>query len=324
MSDYASVVERTRKAFASVARLEAELARAPEDANLQVDLAAMNKLAVRSQQQLFALSETNHVEVCNYRLLPESADRYALPFVSQSLLSFQYLFTQIHDAFKNGPKPFATYGHEAFEESTLELAYTYSGSLGVVLLAPSDRDFFSGNLDRSIEALYQVIDIDSRDAVRDVAKSLGNAVVKRVHDWSQANIRGGFAADVRFNRSDGKQLGEVIERRRLENIVSIIQATSDSKTEEKIVTGHLVGGDIQSGAFHFVVPNGEDYRGKLSKDFSRDTEMTLGNRYRARIRETRTVTYSTEKVERKVELVGLIADPIKSPPEIGPTGPAAS
>lgn len=321
MSDYASVVERTRKAFASVARLEVELSRAPEEAGLQINLAAMNKAAQQSQQQLFALSESNHVEVCNYRLVPEKAQHYGLSYVSQSLLSFQYLFTQIHDAFKNGPKPFATYGREAFEESTLELAYTYSGSLGVVLLAPSDRDFFSGNLDRSIEALFQVIDIDSRDAVRDVAKSLGNAVVKRVHDWSQANIRGGFAADVRFNRSDGRQLGEVIERKRLENIVSIIQATSDSKTEDKIVAGLLIGGDIQSGAFHFVVPNGDDYRGKLAPDFSRDTEMTLGNRYRARIRITSTVTYSTEKVDRKIELVGLIYDPVippQTPPIIGP------
>jgi hypothetical protein len=313
MSDYASVVERTRKAFASVARLEAEISRAPHNPSLQVNLAAMNKLAQKSQNELFAFAESSHVEVCNYRLLPENAGSYGLPFVSQSLLNFQYLFTQIHDAFKNGPKAIASFGQEAFDESILELAYTYSGSLGVVLLAPSERDFFSGNLDRSIEALFQVIDIDSRDAVRDVAKNLGNAVVKRVHDWSQANIRGGFAADVRFNRSDGRQLGEVIERKRLENIVSIIQATSDSRTEDKIVTGHLIGGDIQSGSFHFVVPNGEDYRGKLAKDFSRDAEMTLGNRYRARIRETTTITYSTEKVDRKVELVSMIPLPVEGP-----------
>jgi hypothetical protein len=318
MSDFASVVERTRKAFASVARLEAELARAPENAGLQINLAAMNKLANQSQQQLFALSESNHVEVCNYRLVPETAKRYALPYVSQSLLSFQFLFTQIYDAFKNGPKPYATYGQEAFNESVLELAYTYSGSLGVVLLAPSEREFFSGSLDKSIEALFQVIDIDSRDTVRDVAKNLGNAVVKRVHDWSQANIRGGFAADVRFNRSDGRHLGEVIERRRLENIVSIIQATSDEKTEEISVTGMLVGGDIQSGTFHFVVPNGDDYRGKLANEFPPHTEMTLGKTYRARIRETTKLTYATEKLERIVHLMALSSAPT------GRKGPSAA
>ena len=305
MSDYASVVERTRKVFASVARLEAELSRAPRNPSLQVNLAAMNKLAQKSQNELFAFAESSHVEICNYRLLPESAASFGLPFVSQSLLSFQYLFTQIHDAFKNGPKAIASYGQEAFNESVLELAYTYSGSLGVVLLAPSERDFFSGNLDRSIEALFQVIDIDSRDTVRGVAKSLGNAVVKRVHDWSQANLKGGLAADVRFKRSDGRHLGEVIERKRLENIVSIIQATSDQKTDETSVSGLLVGADIQSESFHFVVPNGDDYRGKLAKEFSSDTEMTLGKRYIARIRETTTLIYATEKTERKVELVAL-------------------
>jgi hypothetical protein len=115
------------------------------------------------------------------------------------------------------------------------------------------------------------------------------------------------------------QLGEVIERKRLENIVTIIQATADSKTEDKIATGFLIGGDIQSGSFHFVVPNGDDYRGRLAKDFSKDTEMTLGKRYRARIRETTTVTYSTEKVDRKVELVSMIHVPADGP--IGPIGP---
>jgi hypothetical protein len=230
-------------------------------------------------------------------------------------LKFQYLFSQIHDAFKNGPKLYATYGQEAFDESLMEFAYTYSGSLGVVLLAKSRKDFFSGNLDKSIEALFQVIDIDSRDTVRDVAKNLGNAVIKRVHDWSQANIRGGFAADARFNRSDGRHLGEVIERRRLENIVAIIEATSDEKTEERQVSGMLVGGDIQSGSFHFVVPNGDDYRGKLAKDFSQDTDMTLGKNYRARIRETTKMTYATEKLERTVHLVALF--------EVGgPSGPS--
>lgn len=65
MSDFASVVERTRKAFASVSRLEEALFRSPEDRSLQVNLAAMRKAANQSQDQLFRLSEYRHVEVYN-------------------------------------------------------------------------------------------------------------------------------------------------------------------------------------------------------------------------------------------------------------------
>src|SRR5262245_24352207 len=102
MSEIASAVERTRKAFASVSRLEAEISRAPSDRALQLNLAAMKKMAMESQEQLFRYSETKHIEVCNYRLLPEAAENYALPYVSDSMLKYQNMFSQVYDSKKNG------------------------------------------------------------------------------------------------------------------------------------------------------------------------------------------------------------------------------
>jgi hypothetical protein len=306
MSAIASVVERTRNAFASVSRLEAAVSRAPHDRALQLNLAAANKLAQQSQDQLFAASQAKHIEVCTYRLVPATAVGFSLPAVSKSLLEYQNLFSQIYDAKKNGPKTNAVFGDEALQESLLDFGYSYSGSLGVVLLAHSDQDFFGGKLDPAIEALFQVLDIDSRDAVRDVARVLGTAVVKRIHDWSQVNIQGGFAADVRWSKSDGRQLGEVIERRRMETIVDIISATSDETTKDIVVVGRLIGADLSSETFHFQVVNGEGYRGQLAKEFNRSTEMILGKQYSAHIRETQKTVYSTEKLERKQELVSLL------------------
>jgi hypothetical protein len=305
MSEYASVLDRARGAFAAVARLEEALARAPERTDLQTNLLASRKLARQSQEQLYRFAETRKIEVCNYRLLPESAERYSLQYVSGSFLQYQLLFSQIHDAKKNGPKIRATMSKDILEESSLEFGYSYGGSLGVVLLMQSDRDLLEGKMDHSIEALFQVLDIDSRDAVRDVAENLGKAVVRRIHDWSDTNIKGGFAADIRWNRSDGRQLGEVIERRRMESIVHLIEATSEEKISELGFVGYLLGGDLRSKSFHFVVPNGETYKGHLADDFSGDTEMTLGRLYRARIKETATTTYATDKTERSFELLFL-------------------
>lgn len=252
MSEYTSAVERARRAFASVSRLEGALAREPDRADLQTNLAASQKLARKSQDQLFRLSEIQHIEVSNYRLLPESAQGYVLPCVAQLLLEYQNLFSQIFDALRNGPKERATLGREALEESSMEFAYSYSGSLGVVLFVPSERGLFSGKLDESIDALFQVLNIDSQSTVRDVARTLGRPVVKRIHDWSDANIKGGFATDVRWNRSDGRQLGEVIERRRMEKIVEIIGATSDQQMEEMSVVGILIGAILE--VVLFILP----------------------------------------------------------------------
>lgn len=290
-----------------MSRLEVALARSPQRRDLQTNLAAGHKLARQAQDALLRLSEVQHIEVCNYRLLPEAANGYSLSHVSRSLFEYQNLFSQIYDALKNGKKERAVIGREAMEQSDLEFAYSYSGSLGVVLFAQSERQFFEGGLDSSIDALFQVLEIDGQHSVRDVANNLGRAVVKRVHDWSGVNIDGGFATDVRWNRSDGRQLGEVIERRRMEKIVGIINATSDKQTETIEAKGMLIGGNIKSRSFHFAILDGKDYRGYLDGEFDNSTSMTLGKTYNARIRETKVLHYALEKMETTYELLSLAA-----------------
>ncbi|UYW32536.1 hypothetical protein [Methylorubrum extorquens] len=280
--------------------------REPDSKALRMNLAAKQKLVRQLRSRLLELAQETQIEVCNYRLVQVENRRYGLAYVSESMLTYQNLFTQVHDAKKNGPKAKATFGNEALEESMLEVGYTYAGSLGVVLLAPAQRDMFQhGALDDSIDAFFDVVEIDSRPAVRQIAQSLGNAVVKRVHDWSVANVKGGFDADVRWNRSDGRQLGQIVDRARMERIVGIIEAASDESSEAIPVFGTLVGLDVKTGSFHLVVPNGDDFKGLLGPDFDRAREWPVNRAYAAKVLETRTTIYSTEQTRRQHTLLGL-------------------
>ncbi|WP_156312056.1 hypothetical protein [Methylobacterium platani] len=305
MSDYASVAEEARRAFASVARLELASMREPESKALRINLAAKQKLANQLRARLLEAAEESNVEICNYRLVRAEGNQYGLAYVSESMLGFQYLFTQIYDSKKTHPKSKATFGTESLTESLLELGYTYSGSLGVVLMAPTKRDLFSRNLDSSIEELFDVVEVNSAASVKEVANKLGNAVVKRLLDWSKANVRGGFDADVRWNRSDGRQLGQFIDKQRMEKISNIIEATSDVSRETVTARGTLVGIDVKAGNFHLVVPNGEDYRGKLSDSFSRDRVVQVNHAYNATIIEEKITTYATDKTVKTHTLVLL-------------------
>ncbi|BDL41847.1 hypothetical protein [Methylorubrum sp. GM97] len=280
--------------------------REPDSKALRMNLAAKQKLVRQLRSRLLELAQETQIEVCNYRLVQVESRRYGLAYVSESMLTYQNLFTQVHDAKKNGPKAKATFGNEALEESMLEVGYTYAGSLGVVLLAPAQRDMFQhGALDASIDAFFDVVEIDSRPAVRQIAQALGNAVVKRVHDWSAANVKGGFDADVRWNRSDGRQLGQIVDRARMERIVGIIEAASDEASETIPVIGTLVGLDVKTGSFHLVVPNGDDFKGLLGPDFDRAREWPVNRAYAAKVLETRTTIYSTEQTRRQHTLLGL-------------------
>ncbi|UCI06304.1 hypothetical protein [Mesorhizobium sp. B1-1-8] len=301
----ASAVERARKAFATVSQLEEAVSREPTSRALQINLSAARKFAEQTQARVLELAEQDHVEVCNYRLLPAKAVGYALASVSSSLLGYQNLFSQIHDAIRNGPKLKAVIGAEAMEESLLEFGYSYSGSLGVVLFVPSEKTLLDGTLDASIDALFQVVDLSDQHDVRDIARTLGTPVLKRVYDWSESNAKGGFSADLKWRRSDGRQLGELITLDRMQRMVEVIGRTSDVETINHRVTGVLVGLDVKSGRFRLTVPDGEDFVGMLGDNFPRMLMFTVNRPYDAHIVESRTTRYATETVERKFALVTL-------------------
>lgn len=305
VSDYASAAERARRAFASLSQIEDAIARAPHERSLQINLASKLKYARRMQEQLAHVAAVKHVELCNYRIMPGEDGRYLLPAVSKSLLNYQYVFSQVHDALINGAKSKAQIGREAWQASQMELGYTYSGSLGVVLMAPSERSFFDGNLDRSIDAVFQVLAINDEHDVRDIAKTMGEAVIKRVHDWTAANVEGGFDLDIRWSRSDGRQLGRVVEREEMAKIVGLIERTSDEKVENLVFDGILIGADLKAGSFHFVVPDGEDLRGSFASEYEHGGSVEVGLRYLANIRRFSKVTYSTGREEKRLELIGL-------------------
>jgi hypothetical protein len=295
MSDYAYVADRARRAFSSVARIESALLRRPDDKGLQLNLISMRRLAESARNEMLRIAALNQIEVCNYKLSPIIEGNYALEHVAGSFLQYQFLFSQVHDAIKHGRKNKASLPKETAAESALNFAYSYSGSLGVVLLAKSERDFFDGSLDKPIAALYDIMDLDDADSVRDIAHTLGRAVVKRVHDWSLANVKGGFAADIRWKTSDGKERAQVIDRGRMERIVGYIDSASEEETLPASVRGMLVGVSLPSRTFHLVEPGGDSYSGHFHQDFDLDREITVGRMYAADLETKTKVFYATDK-----------------------------
>lgn len=294
MSDYTLIAERARRALAAVAKAESLVEREPLNSAARSNLIGLRRIAAVERVEMERLASANHVEICYYRIVPEISGQYGIGRISACLLEYQNLFSQIHDAMKNGPKSRALVGKEAAEESTLDLAYTYSGSLGVALLARSDRDFFTGNLDKPIEVMHQILDIDDVDRVKDLAHALGRAVVKRVHDWSKASVDGGFSADIKWKRSDGRLTGQMIDKKRLEKIVNFIDATADTTTSTIDMPVMLVGGDLQARTFHVTAPDGDSYKGQILEDASLPKELSLGRIYRAEIEVLETYHYATE------------------------------
>ncbi len=307
MSDYGYVAERARSAFSAVARSAQALARNPQSSAAQLNYASRKKLADQSQEELLRLAEINNIEVCNYRLISFDDFQFPLADVSRSCLNYQLLFSQVHDSVRNGPKNNALIGDEAYAESTLQIAYTYAGSLGIVMLAQSQRSFFEGSLDPSINALFDVVNVKSRSDVQRVVERLGNSVIKRVRDWSAINSQGGFSIDLRWKRSDGANLGGVFEKKDFDLIVDMIGEISDESRDHIRVVGTLVGIDLKSGTFHISSELVPDIRGTLQEEFPRDDSVEVGVNYDCDIIVIEKVRYATGVSEVRFELKRLTA-----------------
>jgi hypothetical protein len=305
MSDIDSAALRLRELEADIARLEQKIRENPEDRSMLLNLSARKKLAIRMQDDWRKQMSLSMVDICDYRLIVENGDGYPASGISNSVGDYQLLFSQTFDALENGPKKRAQIGAETTFASTLYFGYTYSGSLGIKLLLKSERDFFEGRFDKTIDTFFELISINDEFEVRDLAKNLGSAVVKRLHDWASTNFKYSFDVDLSWQRSDGKTLGSRISRRDLERIESIIGISSDLDSSPVEIEGFLIGGDLQSRRFHFVVPNGESYRGNLSESFSPDVQLSLGQRYRAEMTAFQRIRYALNTEESWFELERL-------------------
>ncbi len=305
MSDYGYVAERARQAFASLARSERALDRNPQSASAQINYASRRKAADQAQAELLSLAEINRIEICDYRLMPRQSHGFALHRVASSYLNYQNLFSQIHDFFQNGRKTNAYISTQAAIESSLEIAYTYSGSLGVVLLAENDPSFFSGKLDRSVDALFDVVNTRDSSGVKHISHEFGAGVVKRLNDWSSGNVMGGFDLDINWKKSNGNHVGGVLEVEDFRKIVDLVSYTSEESSSPIDAFGMLVGINLKAGSFHISIPNGPDYRGSLGRYFSREASVEVGVTYMAKITETETLHFATGAVDKKFVLESL-------------------
>ena len=130
--------------------------------------------------------------------------------------------------------------------------------------------------------------------------------MKRVYDWSKANLDGGFSADVQWKRSDGRIMAQLVGKERMTRIVDVIDATADETTDTHSVRGMLVAVSLPARSFHITVPDGESYSGHFHEDFIEPLQMTVGRVYDAQIEVIDTYQYATEQHRVKNSLVQLL------------------
>lgn len=304
MSDFDSLLEKVRAAEAASVRLERALSLSPGDRALRLDLLSAQRHAQRLKTEMEEQALRYGVDVCSYRIVAEGQRGFFVDAVTNSLGAFQRLFTVVYAALTLGPRQSSKVSPDLATRSGLEVGYTFAGSLGFVLTIDGAKGFFGGQFDSSVDAVLQAIDITNSDSVRDAARKLGPAAVRKLYDWTSSNYQNGYAIDLRWRNSHGIDRGAYIPYTQFERITSAIATTSEVNSDTVKVQGILAGGDIITRRFHFIDGDDTDYRGAISPNFAGDI-MELGKRYRATFVVESTYRYATEAEEKRYTLLAL-------------------
>jgi hypothetical protein len=103
--------------------------------------------------------------------------------------------------------------------------------------------------------------------------------------------------------------GSAIYKAQLGQLADVIGMTSEETVTPFSENGVLVEIDVPTRWFHFVVPDGESYKGTLGPDIPVVGMIEVNRRYRGHFIERTTRQLATEQVRQRYELLRLENDP---------------
>jgi len=198
---------------------------------------------------------------------------------------------------------------EVQNETLLEFAYSYAGSVGIVLTLPGEAVLFESHFDQAIATVFEMTKADTPDRLKGFSRRLGIAPIKAMYAWANDLAQAGFGADIKWRSNRDVAPSLFIQRQELQTLTNAIQATSEEQREDFTRVGSLLAVHVPRRTFTFQFEDGERtgiIHGTFADAISRSYGVELpSKRYRATIRRTTKTFYSTEQDEVKDFLVRL-------------------
>ncbi len=304
MSGTEYLLEKLHKTYSAIAEIETSLRDFPNDRYILINLSSMKQIASELERDWEQECRVKQTEICRYRVISKGG--YSVADVAKSILEFQNLFSQIFDSLKNGSKKNAVITPDSASETRLDFAFSYPGSLGIAMTVQGEANLFWNSFDNTIDALMNSVDISDENDVRDAAKALGQAVIKRIYDWSKVNLDANFNVDINWKAVNGNTKGRIITSENMQKLVEIISKTSDTVRKDISVFGTLIGLDSQTKHFRFISSgDGPDFSGRVEDEFPIMNMWKLNYNYEAKILVEETTKYATQETKKSYKLKSL-------------------
>jgi hypothetical protein len=307
MSELLNLRNLVQETSATLERLEREIAKAPDDWSLAITAQSLRQRQIDLEKEFAFLTNTNLLDVCDYRLIPPANGEYSVASITKTLSAFQDLVTTIFDAFKTTPKIRARVGADVVEASTLNFGYSYPGSLGFVLTMPNERLLIGDSeLDRAFVTIFEMAKAQRPEQLLAFVGRVGVAGIRRLYAWSRSHAEYGLSADIRWRRQEVERARVVVQSQELTRLTEIIDQASEEEIERLTLDGTLEGGDQQTRRFHMSFPGADDVVGQMGEAFAIAPEaLVLGRCYRAELVKRTVISLSTDQQDTHWELTGF-------------------
>jgi hypothetical protein len=303
MSAIVEIRERIQGTIALIAEYERAALRPGAPASLSVNIRSLEKLKAQLEEDFQEIATNEEMDICRYRLLIDQ-ERAGFGSITKAWNQFQLLFSSLYDAVKNGPKKKGRISKHDLAATQFGFAFTFAGSIGVVLTLPTDRDADADYLDRAAEVLFEMARAGTVEEVAGFVERFGVPPIIQLNRWVKAHVefRSGAAVEWRKRESTSNLLVQFPELKRLQDAIATI---SEPKVEEQVMPGLLVGANTSKRTFQMRLDTGEEISGAFVDAISQEHKVELPKHYQAVIRKTTQIKEATEQEEISYFLVRL-------------------
>lgn len=281
MSRLAELQKDLQDASAAIAHAEQTLAAHPNVPSVLATLRTIQSRRASLEEQFFAAADELGMDACGYRIEMEGHTA-SISGLTAVLGTFQRIFTTVYDALERGAKKKTAKNTEkAIADTTLGFAYSFPGSVGVMMTLANDRHLFGAKLDEAMEKTFQLIRAQGAQELQLLTDDVGLPALRLVHQWTEENVKAGFGADIVWQRDD------VVKREVRVQLpeLSLKAATLRSmKAEETVVVvGELLDVKISDHTFSMQLSD-RVIQGSFDKAISSQHPVQIPKTYQATLR----------------------------------------
>lgn len=250
MSKLAQLQKDLQSASAAVAHAERVLSQHPNVPSVLATLRTIQARRASLEEQFFAAADEAGLDVCGYRIEHEGSTA-TISGLTAVLGTFQRIFTTVYNALENGPKKTAKVSAESVGATSLGFAYSFPGSVGVMMTLANDRMLFESKLDDAMKKTMELISADDPLHIQELTDVVGLPAVRLAHEWAQENVKAGFGADIVWQRDDVIKSELRVQVPQIAALESVIR--NMSAKEEIVLVGELLDVSVSEHTFRMKV-----------------------------------------------------------------------